>query len=60
MPTHDRTDVIALMRRTGHFADIATAYQVLPDRVDTEQHRALLESLGLTQGGLMEDLGSSP
>jgi hypothetical protein len=57
MPTFHRNHVIALMRRAGHVAEIATVNRVRPDFVDLERDRALLESPGLTQGGLTEDMG---
>jgi hypothetical protein len=47
------------MRRVGHFAEIATACQVLADIVGRERGRGLLESLGPPEGGLTKDTGSS-
>jgi hypothetical protein len=48
------------MRRTGHFDEIQKAREILPDPVVLERDRHLLESLGLTPGGLTEDMGGSP
>ena len=60
MPTYHRNHVIALMRRAGHSGEIATASQVLPDIVDPGRGKVPLGSPGLTEGGLTEDMGSSP
>ena len=40
MLTYHRNHVIALMRRAGHLAEIATANQVLPDIVHPERGAA--------------------
>jgi hypothetical protein len=56
----DRDYYIGLMRRIGRFDEIATAEQVLPRVVDRDRDRGLLERLGLDDGELMQELGSSP
>jgi hypothetical protein len=53
-------EILNVMRRTGHFDEIQKAREILPDPVVLERDRHLLESLGLTPGGLTEDMGGSP
>lgn len=60
MKSLSKADLLANLRRAG-FADAATALApVLPDPVDIDDNRLLLESYGVTRGGLEEALGSSP
>ncbi len=47
MSTLSRTEVLRVMRRTGHFAQIPEAQAVLPEQVDLERDWRLLEGLGL-------------
>ncbi|MDQ6936096.1 MAG: hypothetical protein M3140_00015 [Actinomycetota bacterium] len=55
-----RAQVLAVMRRTGHFDKLSEAALILPDRVDTERDAQLLTRLGLSKGALMNDMGDSP
>ena len=52
MPTYHRNHVFALMRRAGHFAEIATANQALPDIVDPERGRDAARKPGPYRGRL--------
>ena len=60
MPTYHRNHLIALMRRAGHFAEIATANQVLPDIVDPERDRGAARKPGPYRGRLDGRHGQQP
>ena len=60
MPKIGKAALIAVMRRTGHGDDVDRATTILPDPIDIDRDVALLESLGLSRSGLMEDMGGSP
>jgi hypothetical protein len=52
--------VVNLLRRLGYTDRIAEAERELPDPVDLERDRALLERLGLERDAVINELGGSP
>ncbi len=60
MPTYHRNHVIAQMRRAGHFAEVATANQVLPDIVDPERDRGAARKPGPHRGRIDGRHGQQP
>jgi hypothetical protein len=56
-PKHE---AVELLRRSRGPDAARQAEAVLPDPVDLRRDAALLVSLGLTMGQIMDDLGASP
>jgi hypothetical protein len=52
----DKSQIIELLRSRGDEDKASRADSELPDQVDTEQHKGLLESLGLDVGDLTSKL----
>ncbi len=48
----DKSQIIELLKSRGEDAKAGQAQKDLPDKVDTDQHKGLLESLGLDVGDL--------
>ena len=48
----DKSQIIELLKSRGENAKADQADSQLPDQVDTDQHKGLLESLGLDVGDL--------
>lgn len=60
MQLMSKASLLANLRRAG-FADAADRLAAeLPDEVDIDEYRPLLESYGVTRGGLEESFGASP
>lgn len=52
----DKSQIIELLRSKGDEAKARQAESDLPDQVDTDTHKGLLESLGLDVGDLAKML----
>jgi hypothetical protein len=50
----DKQFVLDELRKEGQSAQVQKAISELPDKIDHEQHAALLEKLGLDPGKLAE------
>lgn len=50
----DKTLVLDELRKAGQSEQVQKAVQELPDKIDHEQHAAMLEKLGLDPGKLAE------
>ena len=59
MATVTKAEFIAVLRRTGNVDKIARAQASLPVSIDTERDAAVITALGVTYGGLLENMGSS-
>jgi hypothetical protein len=60
MTVMSRATLLENLRRAG-FADVAAAIAAqLPDPVDLDEYRPLLESHGVSRGGLEDAFGGSP
>ncbi len=49
--------ILNLLRERGQGDQATQADQELPDQVDTEQHKGLLDKFGLDVGDLMKPVG---
>jgi hypothetical protein len=54
--TIDKSQIIELLKARGEDAKASQAESDLPDQVDTEEHKGLLDSLGLDVGDLAKQL----
>jgi hypothetical protein len=52
----DKAQIIELLKSRGDDAKVQQAETSLPDTVDTDQHKGLLDSLGLDIGDLVKQL----
>jgi hypothetical protein len=52
----DKAQIIELLKSRGDDAKASQADRELPDTVDTDQHKGLLDSLGLDVGDLAKQL----
>jgi len=52
----DKAQIIELLKSRGDDAKASQAEQELPETVDTDQHKGLLEKLGLDVGDLAKML----
>jgi hypothetical protein len=52
----DKSQIIELLKSRGEDQKASQAESDLPDTVDTEQHKGLLDSLGLDVGDLVKKL----
>jgi hypothetical protein len=52
----DRSRILEYLRGRGHH-DVEAARQALPEQVDTDRDRALLESFGVDPDHLLDGLG---
>jgi hypothetical protein len=52
----DKAQIIELLKSRGDDAKASQAESELPDTVDTDQHKGLLDSLGLDVGDLAKML----
>lgn len=50
----DKQFVLAELKKEGQTAQVQKAMQELPDKIDHDQHAALLEKFGLDPGKLAE------
>jgi hypothetical protein len=48
----DKSQIIELLKSRGENDKAGQAEQQLPDQVDTDQHKGILEGLGLDMGDL--------
>jgi hypothetical protein len=55
-----RGDVIAVMRRVGMYDRIDAAKKELPEVIDLDRDHKLLDHMGLSRSGLIDQLGGSP
>jgi hypothetical protein len=60
MTSYTRNEVLAIMRRVGMHDEIDLAKRELPDVIDLDRDRRLLEQMGLSRTGLVDRLGGSP
>lgn len=60
MSVRSRQEVLEVLRRAGMYHLVEGREADLPDQVDTDRDRALLEELGIYRGDIMDALGSSP
>jgi hypothetical protein len=52
----DKAQIIEMLKSRGEDDKARKAQSDLPDKVDTEQHKGLLDSLGLDVGDLAKNL----
>ena len=52
----DKSQIIEMLKSRGEDDKARKAESELPDQVDTEQHKGLLDSLGLDLGDLTKNL----
>jgi hypothetical protein len=52
----DKSQIIEMLKSRGEDDKARKAESELPDQVDTEQHKGLLDSLGLDIGDLTKNL----
>ncbi len=52
----DKAQIIELLKSRGDEGRVSQAESQLPDQVDTEQHKGLLDSLGLDVGDLAKNI----
>jgi hypothetical protein len=52
----DKAQIIEMLKSRGEDDKARKAQSDLPDQVDTEQHKGLLDSLGLDVGDLAKNL----
>ena len=52
----DKSQIIELLKSRGDDAKAQQADSELPDQVDTDQHKGLLDSLGIDIGDLAKQL----
>jgi len=50
----DKSQIIELLKSQGDTAKASQAESELPDQVDTEKHKGILDSLGLNVGDLVK------
>jgi len=55
----DKEFVLDELRKAGESAKVQQAIQELPDKIDHEQHAALLQKFGLDPGKLAEKAAES-
>jgi hypothetical protein len=52
----DKSQIIEMLKSRGEDAKAQKAQSELPEQVDTDQHKGLLDSLGLDVGDLAKNL----
>lgn len=60
MSVRSRQEVLDVLQRAGLYHLIEGRETALPEQVDTERDRELLDRLGIYRGDIMDALGSSP
>jgi hypothetical protein len=55
-----KEDILRNMRRVGLHDRVPEAERLLPDVVDLDRDRTLLEQLGLSRTGMIDAMGGSP
>ena len=53
----NRNEITALLRLAGRQSEVGRAEELLPERVDSSQHGALLDELGLDLPDLLRPTG---
>lgn len=56
----DKSQIVDMLRQAGEQGQADQAEAQLPDKVDTDQHRGLLDELGIDPGELIGRLGGQP